>query len=97
MTKTRLKVALCGSARFEDSYHFWNERLSLEGNVVYSLAVYPSCKGGQKDWYNEDQKEMLDAVHLAKIEESDVAFIIDCDHRDPSRTYIGSSTLRELT
>lgn len=91
-----MKITLCGSARFEKDFHEWNERLTFQGHVVYSLAIYPSFKDGKKDWYNEDQKEMLDLIHLAKIEESDAILVIDCAASDFQSEYIGSSTLREI-
>lgn len=83
------KITLCGSARFESKFHEWNERLTLKGHVVYSLAVFPSSKSGEHRWYTEEQKKILDLVHLAKIEESDAIFLIE-----PS--YTGESTGREI-
>lgn len=49
-------ITLCGSARFEKEFKEINERLSLEGHVVYSLAVYPSDKPC-KNWYTAEQKK----------------------------------------
>ena len=86
-----MKITLCGSARFEKEFHHWNEILSFEGNIVYSLAIYPSSKDGNKNWYDEKQKEKLDLIHLAKIEESEAIFVIDKDG------YIGESTAREIS
>lgn len=85
-----MKITLCGSARFEREFQEWNERLSLAGHVVYGLAVLPSFHEGNKDWYTEDQKRMLDLVHIAKIEESDAIFILNVGG------YIGDSTRREI-
>ena len=85
-----MKITLCGSARFEDLFHTWNQRLTMEGHVVYGLAVYPSVHGGTKEWYTEDQKTMLDLVHLAKIEESSAILVLNRDG------YIGESTAREV-
>ena len=84
-----MKITLCGSARFEPQFKDVNERLSLAGHVVYSLAVYPSDKGG-KDWYSEEQKSTLDAVHLAKIDASDAIYVI------APGGYVGESTQREI-
>lgn len=83
-------VTLCGSARFENRFKSWNQRLSLQGHVVLSLAVYPSDAGG-KDWYTPDQKERLDAVHRLKIDASEAIFVV-CG---PER-YVGTSTLSEV-
>ncbi len=85
-----MKVTLCGSARFEDLFHSYNEKLTLAGHVVYGLAVYPSMKDGDKNWYNEQQKTMLDLVHLNKISNSDGIVVINQDG------YIGDSTRREI-
>lgn len=84
-----MKITLCGSARFEKEFKEMNERLSLAGHIVYSLAVYPSDKGG-KDWYTDRQKETLDRVHMAKIDASDAVYII------APGGYIGESTQREI-
>lgn len=84
-----MKITLCGSARFEAGFKRWNELLTLDGHVVYSLSVYPSDKIG-KDWYTEDQKKMLDAVHKLKIDNSDAIVVIDEDG------YIGESTRSEI-
>ena len=84
-----MKITLCGSARFEKEFHHWSETLTFEGNIVYGLAIYPSSKDG-KLWYDGKQKEFLDLIHLAKIEESDAVFVIDVNG------YIGESTAREI-
>lgn len=85
-----MKITLCGSAKFEDLFHRYNEELTAAGHVVYSLAVFPSTKGGDKNWYTDEEKMWLDLVHLAKIEESDAIVVLDKDG------YIGESTKREL-
>lgn len=85
-----MKITLCGSARFEDKFKEMNERLSLAGHVVYSLAIYPSDKGGEKNWYTPEQKERLDAIHLEKIDASDGIYVI------APGGYIGESTQREI-
>jgi hypothetical protein len=84
-----MKITLCGSAKFEKEFKVANERLTLAGHVVYSLAVYPSDKNG-KDWYNAKQKEILDKVHLAKIDASDAIYVL------APGGYIGESTQREI-
>lgn len=83
-------LTLCGSARFENHFKRWNEALTLAGHCVFSLAVYPSDRGG-KDWYTPSQKQMLDLVHKAKIDASDGVVLLNAD------SYIGASTLDEIT
>ena len=84
-----MKITLCGSAKFEEAFKKANEKLSLAGHIVYSLAVYPSDKGG-KDWYSPEQKAALDEVHLAKIDASDAIYVL------APGGYIGESTQREI-
>lgn len=84
-----MKITLCGSAKFEEDYKWWNRELSLRGNIVYSLAVYPS-DAGEKNWYTPDQKLMLDGVHLGKIQHSDAIVVLNIDG------YIGDSTKKEI-
>ena len=83
-------ITLCGSLSFEREINEWNEKLSLAGYTVYSMAVMPSYKEDTKDWYTEEQKEILDLVHLSKIEESDAIVVVDPEG------YIGESTEREI-
>lgn len=85
-----MNITLCGSARFEEYFKFWNEMLSLYGHTVYTLSVYPSQKQSGKDWYSEQEKVTLDQVHLDKIDNSDAIFIIN------PFAYLGESTLREI-
>lgn len=84
-----MKITLCGSARFEQEFHEYNEKLTLSGHTVYSLAVFPSTKGA-KNWYTETIKQTLDLIHLSKIEESDAIFVIN------PGGYVGESTRREI-
>jgi len=85
-----MKITLCGSARFEDYFKFWNEMLSLYGHTVYTLSVYPSQKEAGKDWYNEEEKITLDQVHLDKISNSEAILVLN------PFAYVGDSTLREV-
>lgn len=85
-----MKITLCGSARFEEYFKFWNEMLSLYGHTVYTLSVYPSQKESGKDWYNEEEKKILDKVHLDKISNSDAIFVLN------PFAYLGESTLKEI-
>lgn len=84
-----MKITLIGSARYEKKFKELNKQLTLAGHVVYSLAVYPSDEG-EKDWYTPEQKEMLDEVHLAKIDNSDAVYVI-CEDGE-----LGESTTREV-
>lgn len=83
-------VTLCGSARFERLFKVWNEILTLSGHTVFSLAVYPSDKAGTKSWYTEEEKLILDAAHLRKINASDAVLFLN------RYGYMGESTLNEV-
>lgn len=85
-----MKICLCGSTKFEGDFHRVSEALALAGHIVHEISVYPSQKNGEKNWYTEEQKQILDVVHFAKIEASDAIFVIDVDN------YIGPSTAREI-
>ena len=80
------KVCLIGSTRFREEYERVNQQLSQRGYVVYSV----SCFGNSGDSLTTEDKLVLDAVHLRKIVESDVVFVIN------KGGYIGESTTREL-
>jgi hypothetical protein len=87
-----MKITLCGSAKFEDLFHKANKQLTIQGgHTVYSLAVFPSTKDFNKNWYSPEQKTILDLAHLAKIEESHAIFVVTDD-----TGYIGESTKREI-
>lgn len=82
-------ITLCGSARFEEHFHFWSKVLTLSGHTVFSLACFPSIEGG-KDWYTREAKELLDEAHKLKILRSDAILILNVDD------YIGDSTRKEI-
>lgn len=84
-----MKITLCGSARFEATWHEANKQLGLAGHICYSLMTFPSIEG-DKSWYRPEQKQMLDLAHLAKIEESDAVVMLNVDD------YLGESSSREL-
>jgi hypothetical protein len=83
-------VTLCGSARFEPWYLMWTEALGLSGHSVFGLTSYPSMRGGEKEWYTEEEKSGLDALHLRKIDASDCVVVLN------PFGYLGESTLREI-
>lgn len=65
-----MNITLCGSSRNGDGYHKWNRELTLLSHCIYS----PSIEG--EDCHREDQKEVLDLVHLKKISNSDAILIV---------------------
>ena len=80
------KVVLCGSTRFIKAFGEWNARLTMQGNIVYSVAITTYGEGSIEPKY----KVLLDYVHMKKIEQSEVVFVLDVGG------YIGESTKKEI-
>ena len=79
------KIVLCGSTRFMKAFAEWNARLTVKGNLVYSVAIVTT---GAK--VSDEHKVLLDYVDMKKIEASDTVFVLDVGG------YIGESTTREI-
>ena len=87
-----MKICLIGSSRFADKYADINRKLSLAGHVVYTIATRSSSQPQEGiDPLTEEEKEILDLVHLLKIQESDACFLITDEQK-----YVGTSTKREM-
>lgn len=84
-----MKIALIGSSRFIDLYHKANKTLTLQGHVVYSIATISTQS--QPHEITDEEKELLDLVHLLKIQESDAVFLVTDE-----TGYLGTSTKREV-
>ena len=80
-------ITLCGSTRFMDEFERANQRLTLQGNVVFSVATKAHEGSGQ---VSNEQKMLLDRIHFEKIRLSDEIFVINVGG------YIGPSTKREI-
>ena len=81
-------ITLCGSTRFKDAFLETQKRLTLEGNIVISVGLFGHS--GDNEVWAAGIKEMLDDMHLRKIDLSDEVFVINVDG------YIGSSTRTEI-
>lgn len=79
-------VCICGSTRFDDEMTEANLRLTLAGAIVVAPAVFQH----QGDVITDEQKQLLDELHLAKIDLADAIFVVD------PNGYIGESTRREI-
>lgn len=88
MIKNYKIVTLCGSTRFKEQFMEVQKRLSLAGNIVISVGLFGHS--GDDEVWNEGVKEMLDDMHLRKIDLADEIFVINVDG------YIGESTRREI-
>jgi hypothetical protein len=81
-------ITLCGSTRFKDAFMEAQKRLTLEGNIVISVGLFGHS--GDDDVWKPGVKEMLDDMHLRKIDMADEIFVINVGG------YIGESTKREI-
>lgn len=81
-------ITLWGSTRFRDEFLDEQKRLTLEGNIVISVGLF-GHSGDSEVWSN-NIKEMLDDMHLRKIDLADEIFVIN------KKGYIGESTLNEI-
>lgn len=80
-------VTLCGSTRFKEQYMEAQKRLTLEGYIVISVGMFGHS--GDEEVWKPGVKEMLDDMHLRKIDLADEIFVINVGG------YIGESTRRE--
>ena len=80
-------VCLCGSTRFRQEYEAANSRETLAGKIVLSVGCYGHAEGTP---LSAQQKEMLDRLHLAKIDLADEILVLNAGG------YIGSSTRNEI-
>ena len=81
-------VTLCGSTRFKEQYMEVQKRLTLEGSIVISVGLFGHA--GNEEVWKPGTKEMLDDMHLRKIDMADEIFVINVGG------YIGESTNREI-
>jgi hypothetical protein len=81
-------ITLCGSTRFRDEFIAEQKRLTLEGNLVISVGLFGHS--GDNEVWDEGTKEMLDDMHLRKIDMADEIFVIN------PGGYIGESTAKEI-
>lgn len=101
-----MKICLIGSTKFREDYERVAKQLSLAGHTVYSVSCFARETNlavfdyGVDDplpqpaeTLTEDQKMVLDLVHLHKILLSDCVVLVG---EKDGRPYHGVSTTREL-
>lgn len=89
VTESKFKViTLCGSTRFKKQFLEAQKRLTLEGCIVLSVGLFGHS--GDEEVWQPGMKEMLDDMHLQKIDMADEIFVINVGG------YIGESTKREI-
>ena len=81
-------VTLCGSTRFKEQFMEAQKQLTLQGCIVISVGLFGHS--GDADVWKPGVKEMLDDMHLRKIDLADEIFVINVGG------YIGESTRREI-
>ncbi len=87
MINGRKVITLCGSTRFKDDFERINKELSLQGNVVITVAFFDHA---DKIHPTLEQKYLLDEIHLRKIDLADAIYVVNKDG------YIGESTTNEI-
>ena len=75
-------ITLCGSTRFKEQFLEAQKRLTLEGFIVISVGLFGHS--GDEEVWKPGTKEMLDDMHLRKIDLADEIFVIN----------VGSYTVR---
>ncbi|UNK21297.1 hypothetical protein MNQ98_16575 [Paenibacillus sp. N3/727] len=80
-------ITLCGSTKFKDQFEQANAFLTLQGNIVISVAFFEQSEGFE---ITKEQAELLGNLHFRKIDISDEIFVIDVGG------YIGNSTKKEI-
>ncbi len=90
-------VCLCGSGRFIDTFHEWEEKLTLEGKIVLTIFINTTKRdacdleeSADKAAKETRRKRMLDELHFRKIDLADQVLVLDVDN------YIGESTSNEI-
>lgn len=81
-------VCLIGSTMFKKEFEEAAKKLTLEGKIVLSVGMFGHQEGLDM---NGPIKQMLDELHLRKIDLADSVFVINVSG------YVGNSTSRELT
>ena len=81
-------ITLCGSTRFKEAFMEAQKRLTLAGNIVISVGLFGHS--GDDEVWTEGTKEMLDDMHLRKIDMADSIYVINVGG------YVGQSTRSEI-
>ena len=81
-------ITLCGSTRFKEQFLEAQKRLTLEGNIVISVGLFGHS--GDDEVWTPGTKEMLDDMHMRKIDMADGIYVINVGG------YIGQSTRSEI-
>ena len=80
-------ITLCGSIKFKAEFIKVQEKLTLDGNIIFTPNFFNNIRKEDKD---VKIKKMLDEMHKQKIDMSDEIYIINFGG------YIGESTKTEI-
>ena len=80
-------ITLCGSTKFKKQFEDANAFLTLQGNVVLSVAFFEQSEGMH---ITPEQARLFGEIHFRKIDLSDEILVIDVEG------YIGESTKKEI-
>lgn len=86
-------ITLCGSTRFKDAFIEAQKWLTLEGNIVISVAFFSQTDDVLENMTETEITEkisMLNEMHRQKIDMADEIYVINVGG------YIGKSTLSEI-
>lgn len=70
-------VTLCGSTRFRKEYESEMARLTLEGKIVIGVGLFGHHQGLDKERKDKAVGELLDTIHLRKIDLCDRIHVIN--------------------
>lgn len=86
-------VCFCGSTRFAQWFMIERWKLEKQGIITLGINILPDGYFAGENHHGAEQegvKDILDDLHLRKIDLADEVFILNVDG------YIGESTRREL-
>lgn len=83
-------VCLCGSTRFMDVFFSAGRGFTLEGWIVLTVGVCKHVKQHGAEAISQDCADMLDELHLRKIDLADMVYVLNVEE------YIGNSTRKEI-
>lgn len=85
-----LIVCLCGSTRFMNEFFDAGWAFTLKGYIVLSVGVCKHAEHHGGEALGQEVADMLDELHLRKIDLADEVFILNVGG------YIGDSTRKEI-
>jgi len=87
-TKIPEIIVLCGSTRFHKIFDQMNYQFTMQGKIVLTIGTVTSSDSDLD--VSAAEKEMLDELHMRKIDLADTVYVIN--HNE----YIGDSTRSEI-